>query len=146
MTKHMPRPNHLFVYGTLRSESLHPLARRLRAQAKLAGKASASGVLYDLGRYPGAAFPKDGRERVIGEMFALRNAERLLMQLDAYEEVGDPGAPLFKRIEIKVRLDRGDVADAWTYALQEVPSRARPIPSGDWIAHLRSRNPRAARR
>ena len=124
-------PQHLFVYGTLRSDSPHPLAQRLQAQATLVGKASASGLLYDLGRYPGALFRSEGRERIVGEVFALRNVERLLEQLDAYEGVVDPGSPSFQRIEIKVRLDRGGMIDAWAYGLTEAPARPRRIQSGD---------------
>lgn len=138
-------PNHLFVYGTLRSESHHPLARRLKAQAKLLGKASASGILYDLGHYPGAVFRPEGKERVIGDVFALRNAERLLEQLDGYEAAGDPGAPLFTRVPIKVRLDGGRVVDSWTYELSEAPARPRQIDSGDFIAHRRLRAGRPLR-
>jgi gamma-glutamylcyclotransferase (GGCT)/AIG2-like uncharacterized protein YtfP len=134
-------PQHLFVYGTLRSDSPHPLARRLQGQAKLVGKASASGLLYDLGGYPGALFRSEGRERIVGEVFALRNVERLLEQLDAYEGVIDLGSRSFKRIEIKVRLDRRGVIDAWAYGLTEAPARPRLSQSGD----LRRRKGRPVR-
>lgn len=137
--------DHLFVYGTLRSESPHELARRLRAQARLVGKASAPGLLYDFGRYPGALFQPDARERIIGEVFALRNAKRLFALLDAYEGVGDQEASAFKRIEIKVRLDRGGVIESWSYGLSGPPARARRIESGDFIWHVRGGSPRPRR-
>ncbi|HYB06172.1 MAG TPA: gamma-glutamylcyclotransferase family protein [Methyloceanibacter sp.] len=86
-------PQHLFVYGTLRSEFLHPLALRLKSQAKFVGKGSAPGILYDFGCYPAAMFREDARSRVIGEVFALKTAQRLLDQLDHYEGTAEPGNP-----------------------------------------------------
>jgi gamma-glutamylcyclotransferase (GGCT)/AIG2-like uncharacterized protein YtfP len=137
-------PQHLFVYGTLRSEFPHPLALRLKSQAKLVGKGSAPGVLYDFGWYPGAVFDADARTRVIGDVFALKNAERLLAQLDHYEGTAKPGKP-FRRVAIKVHLDRGGTVDAWTYEMVEPPERRRAIESGDFILHHRLRGQRPFR-
>ena len=50
----MPQPKLLFVYGSLRTESPHPFAVKLRNQGRLLGKGTAPGILYDLGRYPAA--------------------------------------------------------------------------------------------
>jgi gamma-glutamylcyclotransferase (GGCT)/AIG2-like uncharacterized protein YtfP len=137
-------PQHLFVYGTLRSDFPHPLARRLKAQAKLVGKGSAPGVLYDFGWYPGAKFDADARSRVIGEVFALRNAERLLAELDHYEGTAEPGNA-FRRVPVKVRLERGGTVDAWSYEMGESTARRRPIESGDFILHRRLREQRPLR-
>ena len=109
-------PQHLFVYGTLRSEFPHPLARRLKAQAKLVGKGSTPGVLYDFGWYPGAKFEADSSSRVIGEVFSLKNAERLLAELDHYEGTAEPGNA-FRRVPVKVRMDGGRTVDAWSYEM-----------------------------
>jgi gamma-glutamylcyclotransferase (GGCT)/AIG2-like uncharacterized protein YtfP len=135
-------PRHLFVYGTLRSEFPHPLALRLKSQAKLVGKGSAHGILYDFGRYPGAVFKADSRSRIIGEVFALNNAERLLAELDHYEGAAEPGNP-FRRVPIRVHLDLGGTIDAWSYAMNEAPVPPRRIASGDFILHgrLRQRRP-----
>ena len=84
----MPQP--LFVYGTLRFEYPNPLAVKLKSQAIFICKGSAPGVLYDLGWYPGAVFNDDVRTRVIGEVIALGNAERLMAQLDDYEAIELP--------------------------------------------------------
>jgi gamma-glutamylcyclotransferase (GGCT)/AIG2-like uncharacterized protein YtfP len=136
---------HLFVYGTLRPEFPHPLALRLKSQAKLVGKGSAPGVLYDFGWYPGAVFRADVRTRVIGDVFALKNAERLLARLDHYEGTAEPGNS-FRRAAVKVRLDRGGTVHAWTYEMVEPPERRRPIESGDFILNHRLRGPRPFRR
>jgi gamma-glutamylcyclotransferase (GGCT)/AIG2-like uncharacterized protein YtfP len=138
-------PQHLFVYGTLRSEFPHPLALRLKSLAKFVGKGSAPGILYDFGWYPGAMFREHARSRVIGEVFALKNAQRLLLaQLDHYEGTAEPGNP-FRRVPIKVRLDRGGTVDAWTYEVRQPPERRSLIESGDFILHQRLREQRSSR-
>jgi gamma-glutamylcyclotransferase (GGCT)/AIG2-like uncharacterized protein YtfP len=101
-------------------------------------------VLYDFGWYPGAMFKADARTRVIGEVYVLKNTERLLAQLDHYEGTAEPGNP-FQRVPIKVRLDRGGTVDAWTYAMIEPPERRRPIETGDFIRHHRRRGQRPFR-
>jgi gamma-glutamylcyclotransferase (GGCT)/AIG2-like uncharacterized protein YtfP len=146
-------PNHLFVYGTLRAESAHPMAHRLRVGARHIGKGSAPGLLYDFGSWPGAFFALEERYRVIGSVFALRPNSRLLTDLDKYEGVipanGEerefPEAEgLFHRIAIEVALDKGGSVEAWTYGLKQ-PPRARLIGTGDFIADRRLRAPKAAR-
>ncbi|HVQ11352.1 MAG TPA: gamma-glutamylcyclotransferase family protein [Methyloceanibacter sp.] len=137
-------PQHLFVYGTLRSEFPHPLARRLKAQAKLVGKGSTPGVLYDFGWYPGAKFEADSRSRVIGEVFSLKNAERLLAELDHYEGTAEPGNA-FRRVPVKVRMDGGRTVDAWSYEMGDSTARRRPIEGGDFIHYRRLRDPRPVR-
>jgi gamma-glutamylcyclotransferase (GGCT)/AIG2-like uncharacterized protein YtfP len=127
---------HLFVYGSLRSESPHPLARKLASQARLIGRGGAQGTLYDLGRYSGAMF--GARGTVIGEVFELPGNDRLLNDLDAYERIAEEGA-MFARVEVEANLDTGSKLKAFAYALSRAPHRPRPVASGDWIAHLRMR-------
>jgi gamma-glutamylcyclotransferase (GGCT)/AIG2-like uncharacterized protein YtfP len=102
--------DHLFVYGTLRADSGHPMARRLRAGARYVGKGSAAGSLYDFGDHPGAVFARDSRYRVKGDVFRLGSNPRVLTHLDTYEGV-------------KVKLDTGDMVQAWAYALKKTPER-----------------------
>lgn len=137
----------LFVYGTLRVGSSHPMARRLRSGAKLIGKASAPGALYDLGYYPGATFASDVRTLVAGEVFALEPRTRLIAELNAYEgaEIDAIGS-MYGPVEIEVALDRGGNREALVYALKRVPVWAKPVASGDWIAHIRARAARPVRR
>jgi gamma-glutamylcyclotransferase (GGCT)/AIG2-like uncharacterized protein YtfP len=134
---------HLFVYGTLRSGFPNPLAKRLQAQARFVGIGSAPGVLYDFGWYPGAMFKADARSRVIGEVFALKNAARLIAQLDHYEGTAEPDS-VFRRVAVKVSLDRGGAIEAWTYELNAPPGRPL-IGSGDFILHRRLREQRPLR-
>jgi gamma-glutamylcyclotransferase (GGCT)/AIG2-like uncharacterized protein YtfP len=137
----------LFVYGTLRSESPHPMARRLRAGAKLLGKGSAPGVLYDFGYYPGATFAIEVKTRVTGELFAVNSGSPLKTALDIYEGAEtDAIGSMYGPVEIEVELDRGGKRSAIVYALKRVPRFAKPVASGDWIAHRRLRAARPLRR
>ena len=115
----------LFVYGTLRSEFPNPLAKRLTAEAKLIGKGWAPGALYDCGWYPGAIFSHDSRTRVRGEVYLLKHAERLLADLDHYEGTEEPANP-FRRVPVKVRLERGGTIDAWSYEMTAPPRGCLP--------------------
>lgn len=130
--------DHLFVYGTLRSEFPHPLSRRLQAKAKLIGAGSAPGVLYAFDRYPGAMFDAKAKSPVFGEVYTLAVSQGLLAELDAYESVVDPGTPPFRRVAIKVRLEKGGTLEAWTYELTAKPQWARRVPGGDYMHYLRS--------
>jgi gamma-glutamylcyclotransferase (GGCT)/AIG2-like uncharacterized protein YtfP len=137
---------HLFVYGTLRSESSHPMARRLRSGAKLLGKASAPGALYDLGYYPGATFASGHKSRVLGEVFVIHPASSLKTALDMYEGAEtDAIGSMYGPVEIEVELERGGTRLAVVYALKRIPRFARPVESGDWISHRRIRTARPRR-
>jgi gamma-glutamylcyclotransferase (GGCT)/AIG2-like uncharacterized protein YtfP len=125
------------------------MARRLRARAKPLGRGSAPGLLYDLDAYPGAFFGPEHRQRVLGEVFALPVGDPLLRAIDVYEGCSEDGSATnsgFERLSIIVTLDTGRQLEAWSYGLRDAPRPARPIPSGDWIAHLAARKLRAARR
>ncbi len=141
-------PEHLFVYGTLRSVSAHPMARRLGAQGCLIGEGEAQGTLYDLGAYPGALFDPASAQRVVGEVYAVHATDPLLRAIDAYEGCAEGEATNsgFGRIALQVRLSGGRQLKAWSYGLAARPPRARPILGGDWIAHLARRKPRLRRR
>jgi len=132
-------PKHLFVYGSLRTESPHPLAVKLRTQGSLIGKGSAAGILYDLGRYPAAMFGAEHKSLVIGEIFALPRDGRLLRELDYFEGTEEPASPL-SRIEIDALLEQGSSLRLGTYSMSVPPPIRRIIESGDWIAHSLNRS------
>jgi len=142
-------PDHLFVYGTLRAESAHPMAHRLRIAARHVGRGSTPGLLYDFGAWPGAVFGQDQGTRVIGNVFMLGAGQKLLAELDRYEGVApmrgqsrqSPEAEgLFHRIAVTVALHQGGTVEAFAYGLKATPS-ARLIGTGDFIADRRFRVP-----
>ena len=136
----MSDPRHIFVYGTLRAESDHPMARRLSARARHVGKGSVRGRLYDLGWYPAAMFDESEKRHILGDVFALKPGGKLLAELDAYE-AGDPN---YERVPLQVTLLDGGTVTAWAYGVTEAPN-ARIIPSGDFVAHRNAKTPRPVR-
>lgn len=136
----MSEPTHIFVYGTLRSGSGHPMARRLTSQARLVGKGSVPGQLYDMGWYPAAVFDGSEKRRIVGDVFALSPGSRLLAELDEYE-AGDPN---YARAPLEVSLANGGTITAWAYGVGEAP-KARLIQGGDFIAHRNAKTPRPVR-
>ncbi len=135
----MSDPTHIFVYGTLRFGSGHPMARRLTSQARLVGKGSVPGRLYDMGWYPAAVFDAEEKRRIVGDVFALTPGSRLLAELDDYE-AGDPN---YARTPLEVSLADGGRVTAWAYGVRKAP-KARLIESGDFIAH-NAKTPRPVR-
>lgn len=121
----------LFVYGTLRPTSGHPMAVRLAHAAAHRGTGWFEGVLFDLGEYPGAvALP--GGARVHGELFALAAADPLWAALDDYEDVR-AGVAAFARVLLDVwsQANRVNVR-AQVYLYRGQTAGRRRIEGGDW--------------
>ena len=76
----------LFVYGSLRHNSYHPLARRLREQAKWLGIAEFCGRLFEVGTYPGAGPSNEQAHRIFGDIYRLHEPATILPLLDRYAE------------------------------------------------------------
>ena len=112
-------PTSLFVYGTLKGRSSRQRHRLLRGARFVTG-ASISGVLYDLGRYPGLVRTSRTGQRVTGELFELPEnaARRMLRKLDAYE------GSEFVRRRVFVRLSNGKRRMAWAYLLRRKPPQS----------------------
>ncbi len=115
----------LFVYGTLMTgECRHQLLQAGEIESITA--ASVSGVLFDLGEYPGIILSPECT--VYGEFIAFKCLEAILNRLD--EEEG----PEYRRELLSVNLLDGRKRSAWAYLLASAPKHARLIPSGDWRA------------
>lgn len=122
----------LFVYGTLRKGAGHPMHRVLRDGARYVGPATVRGALYDLGGIPGLRLEGDGT--VHGEVYALTQPTRVLLDLDDYEGEG------YDRLQVEARVDGTGVRTAWAYLWGAPVDEGAIIASGDWLA------PRAGRR
>lgn len=90
-----------------------------------------AGVLYDLGRFPGAV-PGDGE--VHGELFRLHDPQAWTV-LDAYEgyETGQEEDSLFVRRPVALQEPTGRTA--WVYWFNDDPAGHPRVPSGDWAAY-----------
>jgi gamma-glutamylcyclotransferase (GGCT)/AIG2-like uncharacterized protein YtfP len=126
-------PQLLFVYGTLRP-SVGGEGTSLVRHMKAEGPATARGLLYDLGSYPGMV---RGDGVVHGELLQITQPADL-EALDHYEECGGPW-PLFRREQMEVLRADGEPAVAWAYLYVRSVAGATCIDGGDYLAGARDR-------
>ena len=81
------------------------------AVARVVGRGTVAGALYDLGEYPGVVDAAGDAGRVPGVVLELDDAAALA-RLDHYEGVGHG---LYVRREVVVALDGGGACAAWLY-------------------------------
>ena len=134
--------DHLFVYGTLRPGTLHPMARLLAECTQTVGPARVDGHLFDLGPYPGVALADgDAAACVHGDLLRLAQTGRpeLLAELDAYEGCPRPGdgPALFRRVATSATSAGGARVPCWVYVYARSLEGAERVTSGDWLAHRR---------
>ena len=128
----------LFVYGTLRRAANHPLHAVLAQDAEFIGMGAFQGRLYDVGGYPGAVPSEDPTDAVKGEVYVLRDPQRVLRVLDRYEGCGADDAPPteFRRVRAPITLENGVQVEAWIYLYNWPTHGLTPIPSGDYLEHV----------
>lgn len=140
----------VFVYGTLRRGEVRDI-NRLQPAPHWIGRGHVSGLLYDLGSYPGLvlqpqaeaphfARAADSREaQVVGEIYSI--TQELERQLDAIEEVWPQQTGEYIRREVAVRVEReasaGSLPQTLVCLLYEIAADrvvGKPrIVSGDWV-------------
>jgi gamma-glutamylcyclotransferase (GGCT)/AIG2-like uncharacterized protein YtfP len=125
--------DYLFVYGTLRSSVVPAPLQSLLGPLTRLGRATTSGVLYDLGRYPAAVF--GGELEIVGEVLELPADAGILAALDEYEgfEPDDPQGSLYLRVRRQVTLSDGQSLDCWAYAFNGDVTGHAAIPGGDYL-------------
>ncbi len=145
------RPRHIFVYGTLRTASRVPAAKRLAREATYVGTGVVRGCLFDLGEYPGIRLSDDPTDSVTGDVFELsaETADSLLRALDEYEGLGpdEDEPPLYRRTPVQVRMSPQRRITAWTYVMRTKQGSYPRIPIGDYVewAHSRGARSRSSR-
>lgn len=130
-------PDHLFVYGTLRSGFRAHSVLAQRAQAM--GRGWMAGQLYDTGSYPAAVGSNVPGERVYGEVYRLSSdSAELVSELDRYEGYlpHATDASLFCRIPAQITIENGNLVDAWVYLFNRPVLHLPRIPSGDYARHV----------
>lgn len=106
----------LFVYGSLRRGSAHPMAMLLASNADYLGGASINGIAYLIDWYPGLVPCRDPLRRVGGDLYRMHAPDRLFPMLDEYEECtpGHPAPHEYRRTVAPV-LHGARTVHAWTY-------------------------------
>lgn len=130
----------IFVYGSLRSGFNSSAFEYISRYFQLVAPAKVRGLLFDMGEYP-AALPTSEDHFIIGELYAIKEAEEFgwaLEQLDEYEGINDSpeDAPIsFRRDLVEVITDNGNTT-AWIYWFNS-PVQDKPIiASGDVLEYL----------
>jgi gamma-glutamylcyclotransferase (GGCT)/AIG2-like uncharacterized protein YtfP len=118
----------LFVYGTLRRDNSHPMARYLESVSRFLGPATTAGRLYDCGWHPAMVAAAREGERVHGHLVELHDPEAVLTRLDAYET----DATAFERRIVEVHDKDGHPMAAWTYLYVGALDNGKLIESGDY--------------
>ena len=135
----MRDPSHLFVYGTLRSDTGTEWARLLASSAQRFGVGRVRGGLFQLDGYPGMVLRPDGNEWITGELYRITDPVSVWPVLDEYEGCGpdDPRPHEFERRVVQVRREDGTRLSAWAYVYRLDPAGKPRIPSGDYLRSSR---------
>jgi gamma-glutamylcyclotransferase (GGCT)/AIG2-like uncharacterized protein YtfP len=127
----------LFVYGTLRrGGAAHAL---LEGLADFVAVGTCEGCLYLVADYPGVVLCNDARDRVSGEIHALREPATALPILDEYEGVRPQSTEPaeYVRRRRNVQLATGEGREAWIYLYNRPTDGLTRIASGDFAARKR---------
>jgi len=132
----MPTPEYLFVYGTLRRGSGHPMQAFLSRRARWVGPAVFRGRLFRVAAYPAVVASLRPGERVRGDVYALDSPGPLLARLDAYEGCDSEARPpqQYRRVRLSVRLMGGPRLDAWVYVYNRPLRGLRRLRTGNFLA------------
>lgn len=108
---------YLFVYGTLKRDSGHPMHTKMTQYASYYCNAWIQGELVDLGGYPGLVQGKDTDKNTYGEVYNINNMKALFELLDDYEECSDqfPEPHEYIRLQKNVVTDKNSTVKAWVY-------------------------------
>ena len=106
----------------------------LLQHARFVGDATMPGRLYDLGRYPGMTDAESAQDRVLGELYELRD-NNVWRMLDDYEGCGERDTPPyeFERHVRTATIDGQTAMDAAVYLIRQLPPHAARIESGDYV-------------
>ena len=129
----------MFFYGTLMAGFDRRRRAGIDSQLTYMGRGSIHAALFDLGIYP-AAIPAP-EKRVWGEVYAMADPVSVLAALDDIEgfRSDDPDKSLYSREQTAVQLPDGTAAFAWVYFYNAPLGQAPPIPSGDYLEHVKVR-------
>jgi gamma-glutamylcyclotransferase (GGCT)/AIG2-like uncharacterized protein YtfP len=119
--------HYLFVYGTLRRDSGTEWSRRLAANPEFIGSGHVPGTLFEIGSYRGMVPAQSENDSVVGEVFQVVDPAAFWPILDEYE--GDE----FERREVPVRLDDGNIMNAWVYYYRGDTAGQSRVLSGDGL-------------
>ncbi|MFT3680305.1 MAG: gamma-glutamylcyclotransferase family protein [Ferruginibacter sp.] len=128
------RLNKLFVYGTLRSSSIHTVMPAVALYMKKKNSGYVKARLFDTGEYPGAV-NTGSTGKVYGEVIEIERSKLsfVLEALDEYEEIdSDDSRSLFRRERTDVHTTEGKTIKAWIYWYNKEVNGLKEIKSGNY--------------
>lgn len=125
----------LFVYGTLLTDLRHPEGEKLRALATFMGKGRVSGILFDIGEYPGLVISEQEGSAVFGEFYDLSACPNHWAELDEYEGINDSDSQEYAREKVLVTTTDSTLT-CWTYIYKGIVQNLKPIKSGNYLSYL----------
>lgn len=133
---HWRSQHRLFVYGTLRPDSGHPMGRVLAHNARWIGNAAIRGRLSWIGPYA-AAVEDHAAGWLQGELFEITGGAFVWRALDRYEGCEDE-TDEYERRRVPVRYEHASTprwTTAWCYVLANAGNSALR-PAGRPLAHV----------
>jgi gamma-glutamylcyclotransferase (GGCT)/AIG2-like uncharacterized protein YtfP len=126
---------YLFVYGTLHRLAENSQYYRIEGYCELVGKGKMQGKLFRVNDYPGAILSEHGTDKVYGDVYRIRGAEKVLTILDHYEECSAqfPLPHEYVRRQWPIVLQNGEVVRAWVYLYNYSTTNLEPILLGSFI-------------
>ncbi len=130
--------DYVFAYGTLQPGLVPASMSSVAQKLTPVGRGFVRGLLYDLGRYPGAIPDARAARRIAGTVLQLpddgNTAREILGRLDAYEgfDPESPAASEYIRARQTVDLVDGGSLECWFYRYNLPASAAQIIESGVW--------------
>jgi gamma-glutamylcyclotransferase (GGCT)/AIG2-like uncharacterized protein YtfP len=125
---------YLFVYGTLQPGCAPRDVAALAAKLRPVGEGFVRGMLYDLGRYPGAVPDARSMSKISGALMELPDDESFFRDLDAYEGFdphGTEASEFVRETQTAVLSDRGTL-ECWFYRYNGELNGVLPIANGVW--------------
>ncbi|MBL4677239.1 MAG: gamma-glutamylcyclotransferase [Mucilaginibacter sp.] len=133
--------NLLFVYGTL-LQADNDFAIYMRSNCKFTSFGTTTGLLYDLGEYPGLVKTSQSNQLVYGSIYQMQNPSEVLKQLDFYEGVGpDEEQPNLYRRGLAQINTQNEIVEAWIYIYNRSINDAILISEGDYVLYLNKKSP-----
>ena len=134
----MVENQYLFVYGTLLSNyGDYESHQWVDKYAEYMGKAKMDGKMYMVDYYPGIVPCQNGEKYCVrGELYRLRDPEKLFDFLDRYEEYNpvDPAHSEYVRKQSMVELKNdGKMYIAWVYYFNQSVDDLEFMPKGDFM-------------
>lgn len=125
-------PPFLVAYGTLMRSFGGPERLGVADQLSFVAEGRFAGLLYDLGRFPGA-MPGDGV--VHGELFRLRDPQAWTV-IDRYEGYNADREKTSLFVRRRVTLEHPADQTAWVYWYNGDVSGHPRVPSGNWETYV----------